>query len=212
MADTGSQLILDIINGKPAPEPDNTIQPAPLTRLPDYGPISKETRKAVRKQLKELDWTSRFNIKLLSPAQIMFLAAYMAPSSPTFLMQTESCYVAGVSYKAFQCWMKFDPFKDALETVKQFQLEQVEKLLFQKIVVDQDLKAIQYFLDRVGGDKWSPKAQFNHSSSGPVQIIINQPDGTQYFITPDASVPDQPIEPYKDTPEDFLDDDTANYD
>lgn len=205
------QPILDLIMSGQQAGPTATTASEIEAQLGSYRPwmpTTTELRKSIRKELVKTDWIDRFDVRQLSQMQCMFLRAYFSPTSPTMFQTIESAYIAGVSRDSYLRWLKFEPFLAAMETIRQYQVEQVEMLLYEKVVIDKDLKAIQYFLDRVGGDRWNPKARLDIQHLGDVQITFSTPGlGTTTITSQDVpelpKAREKPV--YEDSDDDKLD-------
>ena len=100
----------------------------------------------------------------LSQTQAVFLRAYFC-AGPCQYHKGRSCAEAGVSRRMISHWMEDARFREAFESVDQYQLENAVSALAQLVRLG-DLKAITYWLDRRGGKDWSPRAQLDLSTGG----------------------------------------------
>lgn len=111
-----------------------------------------------------LDWRSGFDLAALSPAQVAFIGHYFCAGDSQY-HQARSAARAGVTTRTVLRWKDEPAFAEAYEAVETYQVNECEAQLMQ-LVRAGDLRAVTYALDRIGGRRWSPKAQLDLSTGG----------------------------------------------
>lgn len=129
----------------------------------------------------QVDWKAGFDLEGLTPKQVEFVKAYFCVGDSQY-HQGRSAAKAGVTHRTVLRWRTESPtFAACYEAAQEYQVSEAEAQLMQ-LVRSGDLRAVTYALDRIGGKRWSPKANVDVTSGGhPVgfRIEIVQPGSTQ---------------------------------